>query len=352
MLEVKPKMMVLHMTPVCENRCEYCYMGYIGRTNHPPYHKIEKVIKELAKQRVKSILLGGGNPCTYPDLEKVIKLAYNLGFNIEIISNTLEFKDKSILRYLSGFDATILGHSELEHDDVAKRNGAYRQLISNIKKLANDGYKIGIVLNATPKTYNKLFATVKNLIEVKNIPRNNIRYVMIQRVIPKGRASNTLKYGLKKEHILTMFADIEKIEQVYGLKIVFEDAFPLCIVVEEKYHKYLSPCVWGFTKGSINWNGDISRCGADPRFRLGNIFEKPLNEIWVRNPALLSFRSTDWMPLECQKCPLLEKCRCGCPLSNITESDHESDMLCPYSSSCFENHIKSKLLKENKEVEL
>lgn len=256
-----------------------------------------------------------------------------------------------MLKYISGFDATILGSSYLEHDAIAKRNGAYKQLISNIKKLANDDHQIGIVLNATPQTYNKLFVTVKNLIEVENIPKNNIRYIMIQRVIPKGWTSNTLNHSLKTEHMPPMFTDIERIEQTYGLKIVFEDAFPLCIV-EKKYHKYLSPCVCGFTKGFINWNGNVSRCWADPTFRLGNIFETPLKEIWERNPVLLSFRSTDWMPSQCQKCLLLEKCRCGCPLSNITESDHEPDILCPYSSSCFENNVKSHLLKENKEVKL
>lgn len=351
MLEGKLKMMVLHMSPVCENKCEYCYMGDLERKEHPPYSKIEKVMKELGNQGVKNILLGGGNPCTYPDLDKVIKLGHNLGFTIEIISNTLELKDRLILKYISGFDATILGPTSVEHDNIARREGAYKLLISNIKELVNDGYKIGIVLNAIPQTYNNLFRTVKNLIEVENISKNSIRYVMIQRVIPKGRASNTLKYGLSREYISPMFTEIEKIEQTYRLKIVFEDAFPLC-VVEKKYHKYLSPCVWGFTKGSINWNGDISRCGADPRFRLGNIFEKPLSEIWERHPVLLSFRSTDWMPPECKKCPLLEKCRCGCSLSNITEEDHELDILCPCSSSCFEMHIKSNLSKENKDVKL
>lgn len=66
-------------------------------------------------------------------LDKVIKLGYELGFIIEIISNTLEFKDRSMLKYITGFDATILGFSHLEHDAIAKRNGAYKQLISNIK---------------------------------------------------------------------------------------------------------------------------------------------------------------------------------------------------------------------------
>jgi radical SAM protein with 4Fe4S-binding SPASM domain len=256
-----------------------------------------------------------------------------------------------MLKYIDGVDATILGPNCISHDKVARREGAYNFLISNIIKLVSEGFKIGIVLNATPQTHNRLFQMMENLIEKENIPTTSIRYVILQRVIPKGRALNTLKYGLKKEHIQPLFTDIEKIEQTYGLKIVFEDAFPLCLI-ERKYHKYLSPCVWGYTKGSINWNGDVSRCGADPRFRLGNIFEESLNEIWKKSPILLSFRHTDWMPLQCRNCSLLEKCRCGCPLSNVTESDHETDILCLQSFLCPETHIKNNppITKEKKEV--
>jgi radical SAM protein with 4Fe4S-binding SPASM domain len=339
-------MMVFHITPLCENRCEYCYMGGEGGNKHPQYSKIKRVMGELIGQGVKKLLLGGGNPCTFPYLGEVIKLGYDLNSNIEIISNTLEFKDRKILEHVIGFDATILGPNSSAHDKVARRKGAYHFLISNIKKLVDDGFKVGIVLNATPQTYNMLFDTVRNIIEAEHAPPNSIRYVMIQRVIPKGRASNTLKYSVKKEHLKPLFADIENIEKTYKLKIVFEDAFPLC-VIDKKYHKYLSPCVWGYTKGSINWNGDVARCGADPRFKLGNIFEKPLNEIWEKSPILLSFRSTDWLPLECKKCQLLEECRCGCPLSSITESDHKPDILCPFSLSYSERYInRSKLLKE------
>jgi len=329
-MNVKLNMLMFHITPVCENRCEYCYMGDIRRDKHPQYSKIKRVMEELVNQGVKNLLLGGGNPCTYLYLDKVTKFGYNLGFHVDVISNTLEFKDKEILKYISGFEATILGPNSLAHDDVARRKGAYQRLIRNIKKLVEEGHKISVILNATPQTYNKLFDAVKNIVEIEDIPSNSIRYVMIQRIIPKGSASNTLKYNLRKEHLNPLFADIEKIEKTYEIKIVFEDAFPLCLI-DEKYHRYLSQCVSGYTKGSINWNGDVSRCAADPSFRLGNIFEKPLNDIWEKSPILLSFRSTDWAPLECKKCPLLKKCRCGCSLSKVTESDHEPDILCPYS---------------------
>ena len=322
----KLRMLAFHITPICENKCEYCYMGDVEGSKHPPYQNIEKILEELAKQGLKSILLGGGNPCTYPHLEDVVKQGFDLGFNIEIISNTLHFRDYSLLKYIQGLDATILGHDSKSHDDVAQRNGAYHQLMINIKKVTEKGYKIGIVINATPHNYNKIFETIENIIENENIPDNSIKYVMIQRVIPKGRASNTQKYGLKKEHIGPLFDGLEKIKRNYGLKTIFEDTFPLCLV-EEKYHKYLTPCVWGFAKGSINWNGDVSRCGADSTFGLGNILKKPLRKIWNESPDLLSYRGINWLPKGCKKCSIVEKCRCGCPLSNITECDHGPDIL-------------------------
>jgi len=80
------QMLAFHITAVCENRCGYCYMGDIERSKHPPYSKIKKVMKELAYQSVKNLLLVGGNPCMYPHLDKVIELGYDLGFIINIIS--------------------------------------------------------------------------------------------------------------------------------------------------------------------------------------------------------------------------------------------------------------------------
>lgn len=344
MQERKLEMMVFHITPVCENRCEYCYMGNTLRNIHPQYYKIEKVLRELSEQGVGKILLGGGNPCTYPDLRKIVELGDDLGFSMDIISNTLHFEDTKTPKSIQGFDATILGSKPKSHDQVARKGGAYKRLVGNIKKLSREGLRIGIVLNATPQTYNKLFETVENLIEKEGISPLSINYIMIQRIIPKGRASDTMKYGLKRNHIDPLFEDLEKIEQTYALRIIFEDPFPACLV-KERFHKYLSICVWGFTKGSIDWMGNVSRCGADSRFQLGNIFENPLKEIWSKSPTLLSFRGIGWMPLECVRCPNFEKCRCGCSLSNITESDHEPDILCPHCGMNSERFIKVDLLR-------
>lgn len=329
------KSVALHITPACDNDCDYCYMKSIRASNPnykdftPDYLKIEGILEKICDYKIENVLLVGGDPCKYPFLDKIVYHGHDLGLKIDIISNTLNLENKDIIDLINGFDTTILGKDSCSHDKIANREGAYEKLISNIKELCSHGSRVGIVLNATPENYYCLFDMVKNLIDHEKICSDFMRYVMVQRIIPNGFISDKFKYSLKKDQITPLFENIERIRSELGLKITFEDAFPLC-AVNEDYHKYLSPCAWGYSRCSMNWNGDVSRCGADPSYKLGNIFENSLDEIWENSPILQSFRSVDWMPTECKACSSLSKCRCGCPLSATTNFDHKPDMLCPF----------------------
>jgi len=84
--------------------------------------------------------------------------------------------------------------------------------------------------------------------------------------------------------------------------------------VDDRFHKYLKPCSWGVDKFSVNGKGNLSRCGADPRYQLGNILETPLEKIWANSQELISFRNRDYLSEKCRKCVYLEKCGGGCPL--------------------------------------
>lgn len=322
----KLKMVAFHITRVCENKCPYCYVGDENRKYHPIFSQIERIIKELANQKVEGILLVGGDPAKYPDLLKITKLAKKLGLSVSILSNTLGFKKsefEEIVKLIDKFNATILGADAKEHDSETNKDGAYRELIKNIKRLNSFGKKVGIVLNATPRTHNKILQIIQSLIDKEKI---NIDFLMIQRIIPRGRADKDLEYSLNKSHLKELFIDIEKIDKKYRLKIIFEDPIPLCLI-EKRFHKYLSHCRWGYSYGSIDYNGNLSRCGADASYKLGNIFNTQLIDIWENSPTLVSFRSKKWLPEKCVKCNLLKECGCGCSLSRITEKDHESDIL-------------------------
>ncbi|MDI6603422.1 MAG: radical SAM protein [Patescibacteria group bacterium] len=324
------KYVAFHLTYVCENRCPYCYIRDEEREKHPPLEKVKGVIEKLAKSKIKEILRVGGNPCTYPYLKEVAKLIKKLNLKLFILSNTLEFGQNLVffLDNIDDFQATVLGSTEEEHDNEAGRRGAYDVLIKNIKFLNENGKKVTIAISLHKQNYNKIFEIIKNLIENEKI---KIRELVVQRVIPCGRAANTLKFSVAKEQIPIIFEQLHKIKEKYDLKIDFEDIFPLCIIPEKYRYLQTKACEWGFIKGSINFNGYMARCGADRRFLLGNIFKiKNLQEFWKKNPTLVDFRNRRWLPKECQECEFLEKCGGGCSLSRITDKDHECDILCPF----------------------
>ena len=329
-METKLKYVAFHLTYVCENKCPYCYIGDEGREKHPPFEKVKKIIEKLAKDGVEKILLVGGNPCTYPDLKEVVKLIKKLNLRVFVLSNTLEFGKKLdfFLNNIDDFQATILGATPGDHDNEAKREDAYALLIRNLKLLNKTGKEVTIAISLHKQNYNTIYEIVKNLVENEKV---KIKKLVIQRIIPCGRAANTTRFSVTKEQVPIFFKQIHQIKQDYNLNIDFEDPFPLCIIPEKYRYLQKKPCEWGFIKGSVNFNGDLARCGADARFSLGNIFEiDNIQQFWKKSPILIDFRSRRWLPRECQKCELLKKCSGGCSLSRITDKDHECDILCPF----------------------
>ena len=167
------------------------------------------------------------------------------------------------------------------------------------------------------------FTMISSLVRKSGV---KISYIIIQRIVQFGKAAGSTKYNLNKEQANAALEQINRISEDFGIKITVEDPFPLC-VIDKKYHKYMHPCEWGFTKAAISANGDFSRCGADPRCLLGNIFETPIATIWETSPILTSFRKREYLSEVCQKCKNREICGGGCPLSCESNNDQGMDYL-------------------------
>jgi radical SAM protein with 4Fe4S-binding SPASM domain len=261
-------------------------------------------------------------------LTELCEKAKELKMNTTVLSNTHIYPKGQIDRVselIDCFETTIHGPTPEAHDLIALKNGALKTVLRNLKKICENKKtkSIGIIYNVTPQNCRQLFETVENLRDKHGIP---IDHLVLQRVIPQGRARTTSKFTIGCSHAIAVLEEIEKVMAKYQVNTFFEDPFPFC-VVPEKFHKYLNKCEWGFTRAAIDNQGSLSRCGADPRYRLGNVLETPLLELWNTNPILLSFRSRQYLPKECLQCKLLEKCRGGCALSCEIERDHGHDYL-------------------------
>lgn len=345
-------LVAFHLTRVCSHRCPMCYAATEGiRRKHPPFEKLIRVVDKLAEAKVREVSLLGGDPASYPRVIDLARYISERDMSVSIISNTFLFPGSSLdeaAKYISAFETTIHHSVPRLHDQFCRSSGAYNNIVQRLRILGSYGRPIGIAINITPQTSSIIFDIVDGLINIENVP---VKYVVIQRIIPFGRAASSSDFTLTRKHAEQALKDINRIKQSLCIAIHFEDPFPICILPPE-YKIYMHPCEWGITKVSVNDNGDVSRCGADNRYLLGNLFDTPLLDIWNNSSILKSFRSKDYLPGRCKICSDFDICSGGCPLSCEIEKDHGIDYLyLEYEKLDTEIHGKISFLKA-KEDEL
>lgn len=326
-MEYKLNTVAFHITYACTHFCPMCYAGESQSmsidVNHPDIAQVKRVIKHLSESGIENISYVGGDPASYPYILEASQYAASLGFNQSILSNTLDFGDKAnqVVNYIDAFEGTIHAATNELHDSFCNKKGAYSLLLKNLKLFSDLGKKIGITINLTPLTYNKIYEMIDNVIN-KDI---KIDYIVFQRIIPFGRAMETKKYELNLQQLDIALQDVYKIEKK-GIEIIFEDPFPMC-AVNERYQRYMHPCEWGLTKISVDYRGNLSRCGADPRCTLGNMFDTPLLEVWENSRELCEFRKKDYLPIKCQTCTMLHVCGGACPISRTSSEFYSEDYM-------------------------
>jgi len=324
----KVDLVALHITAACAHRCPFCYMARVREVSpqHPPLDRLKRIVDALAFAGVREVTFLGGDPGIYPQAVDLAHYCCDRGLAVSVLSNTHRYPGASFdeaIRYISSFETTIHAPTAKEHDAFCNKSGAFDFVISQLRKVAAAGRRTGIAVNVTPGSAGSIFRIAQSVKETHGIP---LDYIIVQRIIPFGDAQTTSAFTIGREHAERALIEIERIDHELGIRISVEDPFPLCIL-PARLRKYMTPCAWGFTKAAVNDKGDLSRCGADPRCRLGNILETPLLEIWNSSPVLASFRARKYLPGRCQTCENLNQCGGGCPLSCEIEKDHGLDYL-------------------------
>lgn len=322
----KVKTAALHVTKACSHRCPFCYASSQANAAPPDHDTILKVIEALSVGEVEEVVFLGGDPCAYPRILDLAVTAKNYGLATTVLSNTHRYhgaRTEDVTWAVDCFETTIHGPSAEDHDAVALRTGAFRDVLKALGTIWPGARSVGIIYNITPYNSRKLNRTVRTVIDDFGI---TVDHLVLQRIVPQGRARTTSKFAIGCSHAVAALEELDRVLSRYRLTVFFEDPFPWC-VVPERYHKYLARCEWGFTRVAVDGTGNLSRCGADPRYRLGNILQRPLLEIWNSSPALDAFRSREYLPLECRQCRFIDRCGGGCALSCEIEADHGADYL-------------------------
>ena len=328
-LQAHLDLVAVHFSTRCESSCGFCYAAdsLSVRALPTPLGTVKRILDKLVLDDVKETLFVGGDPVIHPHFLDSLRHAKQLGLVTSVLSNSWSLRPKEkhdeILSLIDFVEATILGASETTHDEITGRSGSFQRLISNLQRISASGKSVGFCVSAMPQNLTEIYEIVRT---VRDDFQISVRSLMIQRIIPSGNATGQFKFGLNLDDVDILMRQIDRIATDFKIPIQFEDPVPWC-TVDPIFHKYLTRCEWGYTRGSVSSEGFLNRCAADDHYRLGTIFEGHVQEIWRDHPILQSFRSKKYLPRECQECTDFNKCGGGCSLSCGTLRDHDIDQL-------------------------
>lgn len=304
----------LHITNACTHRCPYCYFNASmdpAEIVHADLTVIEKILRELKRTNVGLVALLGGDPVQHPEIVAIIKMVHDLGIDVSIMSNTMQIKNAEfVATMIKNIDATIHGRSAEEHDLFCGCKGAYDLLISNLKFYNERGIHVNVAVNIIPQTYNKIYEIIKGVVE----HGVHVEKLLTQRILPYGRAEKSFSWNVSPRQVNIAFAQAVQAQKDFGIEISVEDPYPLCCI-DEAYHQFMHGCPEGRDRIAIGMNGDITRCGAEPKYSKHNIITESLDHIWNNSDLFDDFRKKKYLPAKCMTCSLLEQCRGGCPIS-------------------------------------
>lgn len=330
------KSIYLHITEACEHHCDFCYASYgLGQFGHAEFNDVKKIVSYAARAGVKNISLVGGDPVLHPQIAEILRyIATATKMNVILMTNTARFPNNTIEELAPFIDivmVTIHGDNFLQHDAVTAIDGSYENLINACKEFQSYSVPIEVAYNITPYTYESVFSSLEVLVK-RGI---NVNRYVLQRIAPIMDADgNILKsneeYIPNKRQVNVALSQIMAIKKKYNIPVELVDPFPLCIV-DGKYRQLVTPCKCGLTDISINGKGDVSRCGADPNYQLGNVLlsqsDNPILELWKNSPILSRFREKKYLPDNCQKCKEKWLCGGGCEVSCSVFSAHDRNHL-------------------------
>lgn len=80
-------------------------------------------------------------------------------------------------------------------------------------------------------------------------------------------------------------------------------------------------------KISLDYDGNISRCGTDVFHTIGSIFEQDIQKTLNENLSITQFREKGYLPIKCKQCDKFGICGGGCPISRAPEKGYTLDYL-------------------------
>ena len=301
--EKKPVSAMIELLTQCNLRCQHCYIP--SHTNQGlDFEKIEDILYELRSMGVLTLTLTGGEIFLHPHIMKIIALARKLHMRVFLLSNGTLLNEeivKSLAEmHISEFSTTMFSLDPKVHDFITCQQGSLDMLLENLQLLKK--YNITVKVK-TPLLDVNAFAYR----EIKEYCKENGFLFMTSPIIfsKTDGDDSPVKLRVSDDKLCEVLKETDEADRKG----------------KERLYRYDYPCAALFYTISIDAKGDVYPCSS-LRYKIGNVFENTLTDIWNNSQGLKliqSIKNTDLK--ECAECEYRDFCdRCPGIVFSETET--------------------------------
>ncbi len=311
----------IELLPLCNMDCKMCFakMTREQMEAHAPMHDYKdwiQVAKQSAEAGTIFMLLTGGEPFLYPNLEILYKEMKQMGYILSINSNGTLI-DEKIADWLAKdlprrLNITLYGASDETYGQLCRNPKGYSQVMHAVQLLKDRGISIKFNCSLTPYNIHEL-DQIYEVSQKLEIPIDMGFYMF-----PPVRKNNVENVRFRLDAEQAARARFRTEELRYGEQ--FDEYVQHSL---EKYRNYQQTelfkpgytCRSGHSVYWINYDGTMSACSFTTDCQI-NVFEEDFSLAWDK---LKKHVSESKMAEECHWCK--ERILCGrCAAAAMSET--------------------------------
>jgi pyruvate-formate lyase-activating enzyme len=153
------RLVQIQATRRCNLRCQHCYSeSGPDRAGSIPLPDLLEFLRDAHALRYGYVGVSGGEPFLWPDLERFLASALDLGFSTSVTTNgTLITPRKArALRALARLVAVSVDGPEEDHDAMRRTPGAFAAMCSGVAALREAGVPFTVVFTLTRHNVHRL----------------------------------------------------------------------------------------------------------------------------------------------------------------------------------------------------
>lgn len=336
----------LEITMKCNERCLHCYLPneIKDKAEILSFNKIRSIINEFTQMGGKTIILSGGEPLLHPDFLDILKYCHLKQLDIAVFSNLTLFTEMHLRAFkdyaVKLVQTSIYSLDSSKHDFITQNKGSLKKTLQNLELLYKNNIHVQI---ACPVMKDNKDDIVELL---KYARQKNIRLRTNALLLPQINGNRTFCKGaeLTLEEKGCMICNLLEEDLEYTKDNLLKvDNYSAQIANETDRFLSSPRCNAGY-QCCISTNGNVYPCPEWTTFKLGNIFEKSLYEIWNTSKELKSLIEVNQFKNfpRCIECEAIDFCK-FCFNLNSTKGP----FLCPHDDICKESFLTKELVEKN-----